>query len=106
MENGEGRLSREDVMRKMEDLVARSVYGGVEGLTVVVLNPEGESADDLILGGFGIYKGEPLPLKACEDCIEETARRKFEGIRPLALVKLSASPGHWCPCGSMRCWCP
>ncbi len=106
MENGEGRLSREDVVEKMRELVARSVYGRVEGLTVVVLNPEGENAEDLILGGFGIYNGEPLVLKQCEDCIQKNGKRKFEGIRPLALVKLSASPGHWCPCGSMRCWCP
>ncbi len=106
MEKGEGRLSREKVIRKMGDLLAGSAFRGMEGLTVVLLNPGGESADDLILGGFGIYGGKALPLKECTDCIEETAKRRFEGIRPLALVKLSASPGHWCPCGSMRCWCP
>ncbi len=82
----------------------------IEGLTVVLFDPEhnypGNTSD--ILGGVGDYIGPDdrklVPLEECPKC--ETEGRKFEGIRPFALVKLSGSPGSWCPWGSVRGYCP
>lgn len=103
-------MNRETVYKVLEVLIGRKVKE-LAGLTIVVFDPEGDEPGREILGGIGINdEGEIRRLVPCElhgrgeKCTDLKAT--FEGAKPFSLVKLRENPGYWCPCGSMRCWCP
>jgi len=74
---------------------------GMEGTLLVAFAPQGE-----IQGGVTVMNGKWVPLKKCPEGLDFESPIEIEGVRSFSLIKRKTSPGHWCPCGRRRCWCP
>jgi len=73
----------------------------MEGALLVAFTPKGD-----IHGGVTVKDGKWVPLKECPEGLDFDPPIEIEGVRSFSLIKKRTSPGHWCPCGRRRCWCP